>query len=60
MLAKEKTRANMTDLELQKNLRWFEITRGQLLPVTKENISQASWVKSRIAPFLQNNSFVST
>ena len=60
MLAKEKTRANMTDLELQKNLRWFEITRGQLLPVTKENISQVSWVKSRIAPFLQNNSFVST
>ena len=49
----------MTDLELQKNvaqasLQWFEITIGQLLPVTKEHISQVSWVKSSIAPFLQN------
>ena len=36
----------MTDLELQKNfiqvsLRWFQITHGQLLRVTKEHISQA-------------------
>ena len=35
----------MTDLELQKDfiqvsLRWFEITLGQLLHVTKEHISQ--------------------
>ena len=58
--SRRRRRANMTDLELQTNLRWFEITLGQLLPVTKEHISQVSWVKSRIAPFLQNNSFVST
>ena len=37
--------ANMTDLELPKHfiqvsLRWFEITLGQLLHVTKEHISQ--------------------
>ena len=59
---RRRRQANTTDLELQTNLRWFEITLGQLLPVTKERISQlkVSWVKSRIAPFLQNNSFVST
>ena len=32
----------MTDLSLQVSLRWFEITLGQLLRVTKENMSQTS------------------
>ena len=62
----------MTDLELQKkfiqvSLRRFEITLGELLHVTKEHVSQVSWVKSRIAPvfaksasLMPHNSFLST
>ena len=56
--SRRRRRANMTDLELQLNKLtviwnhpWSIITS----PVTKEHISQVSWVKSRIAPFLQNN-----
>ena len=50
----KRRRANMTDLELQKDfiqvsLRWFEVTLGQLLRVTKEHILGVADISSGAA-----------
>ena len=58
MLAKEKTGQHdglrAAKKRYTSELTVIEITLGQLLRVTKEQISQVSWVKSSIAPFSQN------